>query len=86
MVFAPDGKSLFSAGPDKTIRRWDAVTAKELGRFNAPAAYSALAITRDGQYLITASPDSTVLVWSVKAMGLPKAPAKGQPKTTIFSN
>jgi WD40 repeat protein len=82
VVFAPDGKSLFSAGPDKTIRRWDVAIAKELGRFTDPAACSALAITRDGQYLITASPDSTVLVWSVKAMGLPQ---KRKPKSIIFS-
>ena len=85
VVFAPDGKSLFSAGPDKTIRRWDTVTAKELGRFNTPDACSALAITRDGTHLISAGPDTTVLVWSVKAMPLPNNQGKGQPKAIIIS-
>jgi len=70
LCFAPDGKSLFSAGPDRTIRQWDAVTAKEIGRFAVPdAGFSALAMTPDGKHLVSASPDSTLLVWNVRAAG-----------------
>ena len=86
ICFAPDGQSLFSAGPDRTIRQWDAVTAKELGRFTAPdAGFTSLAVTPDGNFLISASPDTTVLVWSVKAgANLLKNPM-AQPKVITLS-
>jgi WD40 repeat protein len=81
LCFAPDGKTLYSAGPDRTIRQWDVATAKELGQFQAPdGGFTALVLTQDGTALVSASTDSTVLVWSPKAITnahkLP-APPKG---------
>jgi WD40 repeat protein len=72
LCFAPDGKTLYSAGPDKTLRAWDTATAKEHGRFQADSSFSALVLTLDGSALISASGDSTVLVWDPKAASLPK--------------
>lgn len=86
LCFTPDGKTLISAGPDRTIRLWDTITAKELGQFQAPdAGFSALAITRDGTRLVSASPDSTVMVWDIKAAGNLPEP-KGQPKVITIGD
>src|SRR6516165_9296613 len=43
VAYAADGKTLVTASEDQTVRRWDAVTGKELKRFSAPgfAALSA---------------------------------------------
>jgi WD40 repeat protein len=74
LAFAPDGKTLVSAGGDRTIRLWDAGTAKEVGKLAAPAELTALAVTRDGKRLITGSADSTVLVWDFAAAAGPPTP------------
>jgi WD40 repeat protein/beta-lactamase regulating signal transducer with metallopeptidase domain len=74
LAFAPGGKTLVSAGADRTIRLWDASTAKQLGMFSAPGALTSLAITRDGKALITGSADSTVLIWDVRAAEGPQPP------------
>ena len=74
LAFTPDGKTLVSAGGDRTIRLWDSSTAREVGKFAAPADLSALAIARDGKRLISGSADSTVLIWEVQAAGGPRAP------------
>jgi WD40 repeat protein len=86
VCFAPDGKTLYSASPDKTIRLWDVATAKEFGHFDAPdGGFSGLALSHDGAILVSASTDSTVLVWNPKAAPNDPNPA-GPPKGIIFGD
>lgn len=52
----PDGKRLFTSGPDRTIIEWDAETGQELNRFdsqNADGCYF-LGMDPTGQYLFSA--------------------------------
>src|SRR5262249_49137734 len=86
LCFSPDGKTLVSASPDMTIRLWDTVTAKEVGRFQAPdGGFTALAMTRDGSKLISASSDSTIVVWDVKQAGNVPKP-QGRPPVITFGD
>ena len=57
VVFAPDGKSLFSGSEDWTVRQWDLATGKEMRRFQLPvrethpAGVVSIALSPDGKYL-----------------------------------
>jgi len=67
IAFSPDGKTLFSASVDKTVRLWDMATGKERRRLEGHrASVSALAVSPDGTRLASASKDCTVLIWDVQ--------------------
>jgi WD40 repeat protein len=68
LAFAPDGKTLASAGYDKTIRLWDVGTRKELHvpRRQHWPVYQ-LAFSRDGRTLASRGAENRVRLWDVGA-------------------
>jgi WD40 repeat protein len=54
--FAPDGKSLWSAAEDHTIRQWDVATGEALRVLRIPASETqpAVSFSRDGRFLAIA--------------------------------
>jgi RNA polymerase sigma factor (sigma-70 family) len=64
VAFAPDGKTLVSGSRDRTIRRWELATGKELGRLQGHThTVEGIAFTPDGQTLVSAGGDGMVRVW-----------------------
>jgi WD40 repeat protein len=66
LIFSPDGKYLFSAAGDPTIRLWEASTGKEVRAFQGhEGKVSAIALRGDGRVLASAGEDRTVRLWDV---------------------
>ncbi len=75
VVLSPDGKTLYSAGTDRTIQRWDAITGRPGQAFLAHAqAVTCLALSADGKHLLSGSNDRSVKLWDA---------ATGQPLRTF---
>jgi RNA polymerase sigma factor (sigma-70 family) len=53
VAFSPDGKTLVSAGDDKTIRFWNTATGKQVRRIEHTSRISKLALSSDGKLLAT---------------------------------
>ena len=70
--FSPDGKTLLTGSTDRTARRWDVVSGKEIGVPLAhPAAVTAVGYSPNGQVIAVMSAQA-VRLWAVsagKAMG-----------------
>src|SRR5262249_12207647 len=47
---APDGKTVVTRGTDRTLRRWDAATGKELGRLRRPPGDGLLNLSPTGRF------------------------------------
>jgi WD40 repeat protein len=66
VIFAPDGRSFFSASWDGTVRQWETTSGKELRRIEHAGGVNDLAISTDGKRLLTAGyQDNKVRVWNV---------------------
>ncbi|MHC5765361.1 MAG: WD40 repeat domain-containing protein [Nostoc sp.] len=66
VAFSPDGKTIASASDDKTVKVWDAVTAKEITSFKGHSERVwGVAFSPDGKTIASASSDKTVKVWKV---------------------
>jgi WD40 repeat protein len=67
VVFAPDGRTLYSASDDHLLRAWDVRTGREVRRFQGHAGgVLAVALTADGRTLASASRDGTVRLWETQ--------------------
>jgi WD40 repeat protein/tRNA A-37 threonylcarbamoyl transferase component Bud32 len=66
VAFTPDGRTLVTAGKDKTARFWDAATGAAVGEVIRHDGWvGALALSPDGRALLTGSDDTTARLWSV---------------------
>jgi WD40 repeat protein len=83
VVFAADGKSVYSSGNDGTVRRWDVETGKEVMRLEVKPSYPrCVAVSRDGRYVaigairVAWSTDTRIRVWETET-GKEIQPLKG---------
>jgi WD40 repeat protein len=65
-VFAPNGKQIFSAGGDHTIRIWDVAATAEVGRLRHTQVVSSIALLSDGKHALSGGWDKTVRFWDVE--------------------
>ena len=67
VVFAPDGRTLYSASDDHLLRAWDVRTGRELRRFRGhTGGVLAVALTADGKTLASAGRDGMVRLWEAR--------------------
>jgi WD40 repeat protein len=74
VCFAPDGKTVVSAGSDGELRVWNATTGEEVGKFEGHhGSVYALAFRPDGKELVSGGDDGLIQRWDAttrKPIGL----------------
>jgi WD40 repeat protein len=66
IAFAPDGKTLASAGHEETIRLWDVATGKKVRQLKGHTTWvESIAFAPDGKTLLSGSRDWSVRLWDV---------------------
>ena len=66
VAYRPDGRQFASGSHDNTVRLWDPVTGREVGRLVGHTDQVwGVAYSRDGTRIASASMDTTVRVWDV---------------------
>ncbi|HYG74024.1 MAG TPA: protein kinase [Planctomycetota bacterium] len=65
VVFLPDGKRVLSAGEDNTVRLWEALTGKEIQKFDLGSQGGEVRINRDGTKFLVGLQDKTLRLWKL---------------------
>ncbi len=74
LAFHPDGRALYSASEDSTIKEWDVTERRLLNTLSITGWTPAdLAVTPDGSELISANRDGKIAIWEISTL-LPIAP------------
>ena len=67
IAYAPNGKTLASAGRDETVRLWNPKTGENLATFTGHGGLvTSIAFSSDGKQLFSGSGDGTVRLWSTQ--------------------
>ncbi len=69
LAFAPDGRTLATAGRDGKVHLWIVATGKRAATWTLPAEPRALAFAGDGRHLAIGTSDGTVVVLRIRAFG-----------------
>src|SRR5690606_27373888 len=65
--FDPTGAFAFAGSEDRTVRRWELATGKQVALAAHESWVHALAFTPDGQTLLTAGGDGRLIWWPAAA-------------------
>ncbi|MCI0490702.1 MAG: protein kinase [Blastocatellia bacterium] len=64
VCFSVDGRSFFSGSSDRSIRRWDIESGRELNKFRGhTGTVKSICYSPNGRYILSASYDKTVRLW-----------------------
>ncbi len=76
IAFASDGKTLYSAGDDNLIRRWEVATGKLLGTFKGHQEI-VVSLVVHGENVVSGSLDKTIRIWNGKTGDIVKVFPRG---------
>jgi len=68
VAFAPDGKTLASAGDNQAIKLWDVTSGREVATLrSAPMGVNSVAFSPNGRNLASGSDDKKIKLWDVSS-------------------